>query len=70
MLYKIEKQEKKIILTSLKKTPIEKSLIWLHGFGGNPEEFINFFNQNEILPKNFRIILLRAPKKLSTLNKK
>ena len=66
--YNIEKLPKKVIMTDIAKKVPEYSLIWLHGLGSSPDEFVDFFNLYDILPDNFRIILLQAPIKPVTLN--
>ena len=68
LTYKVENFPKKVIMTELSKSPAKYSLIWLHGLGSSPLEFIDFFNTQKILPKNFRIVLLQAPLSPVTLN--
>ena len=43
------------------KTEPEYSMIWLHGLGASPKAFETFFIENNLLPKNFRLVLPKAP---------
>ena len=58
--YEICRYKNETIITN-KNVEAEYSLIFLHGLNGSPKSFETFFIQNDILPKNFRVVLPKAP---------
>ena len=59
--YNINTLKTKTILTELSKQSHKYTLFFLHGLGDVPDSFIDTFNYQINLPKNFKIVLLRAP---------